>query len=88
MASGVRGVAAMDFDRDVAQPGEVGQARLVVLDRQRRVGHQRDDGGVMAGADAPDMQVGDAVMALLQAAAFTRPILRTRHALCSSTSID
>ncbi len=62
----------MDFDRDVAQPGEVGQARLVVLDGQRRIGHQRDDGGVMARADSPDMQVGDAVVALLQAVADRR----------------
>ena len=30
-------VAAVDFDRDVAQPRKVGQAHLVVVDRQRRI---------------------------------------------------
>jgi hypothetical protein len=52
-------IAAVDFDGDVAQPRKVGQAHHIVVDRQRRIRHQRDDGGMMAGTDAPDMQVGD-----------------------------
>src|SRR5262245_31687884 len=64
----VQSCAAMDLDREVAEIAHVLQAPLVALDRLGLVGNQRDDGAVMARSQAPDMQVGDTVVADLETA--------------------
>src|ERR1700759_163865 len=58
--------ATLDLDRDVAQFLEPGQPLLVDRRLQRCVRHQRDDSRAMAGADPPDMEVGDAIIAGLE----------------------
>ena len=48
---------------------QAAEPALVVRRRQRVVRDQRDHGGAVAGADLPEMQIGDAVAARLQALA-------------------
>jgi len=45
----MRARVGLDFDRDVAEAGDVGEARLVGGRRFRPVANQRDDGGMVAG---------------------------------------
>ena len=49
----------LDLDRDMAQPMQAAEPALVVRRRQRIVRDQRDHGGAMAGADLPEVQIGD-----------------------------
>src|SRR5215472_3856194 len=58
--------AALDLDGDVAQALQVVQPLLVDRGLQRRIRDQRNDGSAMTGPQLPDMQIGDAVLALLQ----------------------
>src|SRR2546430_3112562 len=58
--------AGLHFDRHVAQPMDPAEPALVLRWRQRVVRNKRDHGGAVAGADLPEMQVGDAVAARLQ----------------------
>ena len=51
----------LHLDRDVAQPAQAAEPALVGRGRQRVVRYHRDHGGAMAGADLPQMQIGDAV---------------------------
>src|SRR5436309_16069490 len=64
----VQARAAMKLDCEVAELTHVFQALLVMLHRPGLVGNQRDDGAVMAWPQPPDMQVGDTVVADLEAA--------------------
>jgi hypothetical protein len=56
--------AVLDLDRDVAEAGEPGKPGLVGGGRLGPVRHKRHHGGVVAGADAPDGELGDAVAAV------------------------
>src|SRR5216683_6093056 len=53
----------LDLDRDVAEADDVGEAGLVGGGRLGAVADDRDDRGVMARPDPPQMQIGDAVAA-------------------------
>jgi hypothetical protein len=59
----VRAGAALDLDRDVAETREPGEPGLVDCGRLRSVRHERHHRGVMARADAPDVEIGDTVVA-------------------------
>src|SRR5947199_10801767 len=60
-------LAELDFNRDMAEAVNFGKARLVRAGRQRLAGHDRCDHRVVAGPQAPEMEIGDAVCAKLQA---------------------
>ena len=53
--------ASLDLDRDVAETCQVSEPALVGGRRQRVIGNDRDNRRPMAGADLPQMQIGDAV---------------------------
>jgi hypothetical protein len=56
--------AGLNLDSDVTQARNPGKSRLVTGGRLRLVRNQRYDCGAMAGADAPNMEVGYAIIAL------------------------
>jgi len=55
-------VAAVDLDRAVHQVVVPAEQIPVVLGGAGRVAHDREDGGELARADAPDVQIGDPVV--------------------------
>src|SRR5215813_3562025 len=58
--------AALDLDGDVAEALEIAQPLLVDRGLQRRIRDQRYHRGAVAGTELPDVQIGDAVVTLLQ----------------------
>ena len=54
-------LASRNFDCDMAQVTKRRQAFAVNGDRLRPVGDNRDDDSPMAGADLPEMEIGDSV---------------------------
>jgi len=56
--------AALNLNSDMTQARNPDKPRLVTGGRFRLVRNQRDDGGAMAGADAPNVEVGYAIIAL------------------------
>ena len=53
--------ASFDFDGDVTNPVNVGEARLVRIGRLGTIRNQRDDGGAMAGSDTPNVEIGNSI---------------------------
>jgi hypothetical protein len=55
--------AGLNLDSDVTQPRNPDKPRFVAGGRFRLVRNQRNDGGAMAGADAPNVEIGYAILA-------------------------
>ena len=56
--------AGLNLNSDVTEARNPDKPRLVTGGRFRLVRNQRNDGGAMAGADAPNVEVGYAIIAL------------------------
>jgi len=56
--------AGLNLNSDVTEARNLDKPRLVTGGRFRLVRNQRNDGGAMAGADAPNVEVGYAIFAL------------------------
>ena len=53
--------ASFDFDGDVTNPVNVGEARFVRIGRLRTIRNQRHNGGAMAGSDTPNVEIGNSI---------------------------
>src|SRR5208282_3501999 len=73
------GRTGIDLDGQVRELAPVREPALELGRRPRTIAHDRDDGPEMAGAQAPEMEVGDAVLApRLDRAAYLGGELRVR----------